>query len=133
MRYQPNGQPWLDDFVGPMLPPAPWQRLDYTLKGPGFAAQYLPDGSVMTELSIGDPRYGVPLIPAVYQGIFPWEMETLANVVRYGYDPLQDSVFQRAAEAASERIANGLSPFWTPTDGGSGIQWELLRRPKFYR
>lgn len=55
-------------------------------------------------------------------------METLANVVRYGYDPFQNTVFQRAGEAASERIANGLSPFWTPADGTSGIQWELLRR-----
>lgn len=127
-RYQPNGQIWTDDFVGPMPPPAPWQRLDYTLKGPGFDAQYLSDGSVMTEFSNGDPRYGVPLHPTVYPGILPWEMQTLANVVRYGYDPLQESVFQRAAEAASERIANGLSPFWTPQDGASGIQWELLRR-----
>lgn len=109
------------------MPPY-WMRIDGTPKGPGFDAYTFPDGSVMTELSLGDPQYNVPLYPSVYQGILPWEMETLANVVRYGYDPLQDSVFQRASEAASERVASGLSPFWTPHDGESGIQWELLRR-----
>lgn len=118
----------LNNFVGPLLPPAPWQRLDYTVKGPGFDAQYLPDGSVMTEFSAGDPRYGVPLYPTVYQGITPWDMLTLSNVANYGYDPLQEEVFQRAGEVASQRIANGQSPFWTPADGSSGIQWELLRR-----
>ena len=108
--------------------PPEWMRLDGTPKGPGFDAQYLSDGSIMTEFSLGDPRYGVPLYPSVYQGITPWDMQTLANVVQYGYDPLQFEVFRRAGEVASQRIANGLSPFWTPADGQSGIQWELLRR-----
>lgn len=105
-----------------------WMRLDGTIKGPGFDAYTFSDGSVMTELSLGDPRYGVPLYPAVYQGVLPWEMESLANVVKYGYDPLQNTVFQRAGEAASERIARGLSPFWTPRDGASGLQYNWIVR-----
>lgn len=47
------------------------QRPDGTNKGPGFAAQILPDGSVMTEYSLGPVG---ALYPAVYQGITPWDM-----------------------------------------------------------
>lgn len=112
-----------NNFMGPRLPPAPWERLDYSLKGPGFAAQTFPDGSAMTEFSLGDPAAGFPLIPAVYKGITPWDMLTLANVSNYGYDPLQHEVYARAASAASERIASGLSPFWTPADGESGLNY----------
>ena len=61
-------------------------RIDGTPKGPGFAAQRLPDGNVMTEFSLGRPDF---LYPAVYQGITPWDMQTLANVASQGYDPLQ--------------------------------------------
>lgn len=32
-------------------------RIDGTPKGPGFAAQRLPDGSVMTEFSLGRPDF----------------------------------------------------------------------------
>ena len=112
-----------NNFMGPRLPPAPWERLDYSLKGPGFAAQQLPDGSTMTELSIGQPAYRIPLAPSIYQGITPWDMLTLSNVAMYGYDPLQEEVYQRANYAASERIARGLSPFWTPADGESGLNY----------
>lgn len=115
----------------PEIPP--WMRLDGTLKGPGFDAQWV-DGSIMTELSGGSPAYHIPIYPGVYQGILPWEMQTLANVVRYGYDPLQDEVYQRAAQAASERIASGLSPFWTPADGEPSVlgRFELPRRDDWY-
>lgn len=61
------------------------QRPDGTNKGPGFAAQILHDGAVMTEYSLGPAG---ALYPAVYQGITPWDMETLSNVYQYGYDPL---------------------------------------------
>lgn len=44
IRTTLNGSIWSDDFVGPMPPSAPWQCLDYTLKGPGFDAQYLLQG-----------------------------------------------------------------------------------------
>lgn len=124
---------------------APWERLDKTLKGPGFDAYYAPDTGWMTEYSQGDPRSGA-FYPLFYQGITPWEMESLADAVRYGMNvsvsperaipafpdevyPIYDNAFSRA----SERVANGLSPFWTPADGPSGVQWELMRRPEFYR
>lgn len=92
-------------------------RIDGTQKGPGFAAQTLPDGSVMTEFSLGRPDF---LYPAVYQGITPWDMQTLANVASRGYDPLQQEVFDRAYQSALVRVMQGLSPFWMPSDGTPG-------------
>ena len=85
------------------------QRPDGTNKGPGFAAQILPDGAVMTEYSLGPAG---ALYPAVYQGITPWDMETLSNVYQYGYD--------RAYQSSLLRAMQGQPPFWTPADGMPG-------------
>lgn len=112
---------------------SPWQRLDGTIKGPGFDAYYSSQTGLMTEFSLGDPKVGIPMYPSIYQGILPWEMETLANVVRYGYDPLQYQVYDRAFEAASERQASGLPLFWTPQDGEPGMPLELVRRRDYYK
>lgn len=92
-------------------------RIDGTPKGPGFAAQRLPDGNVMTEFSLGRPDF---LYPAVYQDITPWDMQTLANVASQGYDPLQWEVYDRAYQSALVRVMQGLSPFWMPSDGTPG-------------
>lgn len=92
------------------------QRLDGTNKGPGFASAELPDGSVMTEFGAGDMRYPNPfgaLYPTVYEGITPWDLQTLAHVATYGWDPLQEDVFDRAYEAAVVRAGEGKLPFWT--------------------
>lgn len=96
------------------------QRLDGTYKGPGFASATLPDGSVMTELSLGPAE---SLYPAVYQDITPWDLQTLVNVGTYGYDPLQGEVFQRAYEASLLRAVQGLPPFWQPSDGWTGLNY----------
>ena len=92
-------------------------RIDGTPKGPGFAAQRLPDGNVMTEFSLGRPDF---LYPAVYQGITPWDMQILANVASQGYDPLQWEVYDRAYQSALVRVMQGLSPFWMSSDGTPG-------------
>lgn len=92
------------------------RRLDGTNKGPGFASIDLPDGSVMTEFGAGDMRYPNPfgaLYPTVYEGITPWDLETLAEVATYGWDPLQEEVFDRAYETAAIRSGQGKPPFWT--------------------
>lgn len=101
-------------------------RLNGTAKGPGFAARTLPDGSVMTEFSAGGPAYPAPfgaIYPTVYEGIPPWDMQTLANVATYGYDPLQEEVFDRAYESALVRASRGLSPFWTEADPQTGLNY----------
>lgn len=109
------------------------RRLDGTNKGPGFASIDLPDGSVMTEFSAGDMRYPNPfgaLYPTVYEGITPWDLETLAEVATYGYSPLQEEVFARAYETAVIRSGQGKPPFWTegePTQ--SYINYTPYRRP----
>ena len=93
------------------------QRPDGTNKGPGFAAQILPDGSVMTEYSLGPVG---ALYPAVYQDITPWDMQTLSNVYQYGYDPLQWEVFDRAYQSSLLRAMQGQPAFWTSADGTPG-------------
>lgn len=55
----------------------------------------LPDQSVMTEYSAGGGNAGM-FYPLVYQGITPWDMQTLANDAQYGYDPLMPEVAQSA-------------------------------------
>lgn len=92
-------------------------RIDGTPKGPGFAAQRLPDGNVMTEFSLGSPDF---LYPGVYQDITPWDMQTLANVAFRGYDPLQQEVYDRAYQSTLVRVMQGFSPFWMPSDGMPG-------------
>lgn len=96
------------------------QRIDGTYKGPGFAAMELPNGDVMTEWSLGPPQ---ELYPAVYQGIPPWDMQTLANVAMYGYDPLEQEVYDRAYESYLIRAMQGLPAFWTPQDGQPGLNY----------
>lgn len=96
-------------------------RLDGTPKGPGFATGTLPDGSVVTELSLGHPDMGA-FYPMVYQDITPWDLQTVMNVAQYGYDPLEQEVASRAYEAYLVRAMMGLPAFWTPADGQSGLQ-----------
>lgn len=102
------------------------QRLDGTPKGPGFATQTLPDGSVMTEYSAGGN--GDMLYPLVYQGIMPWEMQTLANDAQYGYDPLFDDVAQAAYLQAIVRAGQGLSPFWQMGEPMTGLNYTPRNR-----
>lgn len=112
------------------MTPQWYERFDGTLKGPGFAAFTNPyTGAVSTELANGGMA-GIPLYPTIYQDITPWDLQTLMNREMYGYDPLQEEVWKRAGEVASQRIASGLSPFWTPADGASGTYWDLLQRDK---
>lgn len=99
-------------------------RIDGTMKGPGFDAAILPNGDVMTEYSLGDERF---LYPSIYQGITPWDMQTLQNVAMYGYDPLQYEVFNRARNVALQRASQGLSTFWTPADGQPGLPYTPIR------
>ena len=94
-------------------------RIDGTPKGPGFAAQTLPGGSVMTELSLGTPEF---LYPAVYKGITPEDMSVLYAVAANGSHPDEFAVYGRAYDAALLRAMRGLSPFWTPADGVSGME-----------
>ena len=94
-------------------------RIDGTPKGPGFAAQTLPGGSVMTELSLGTPEF---LYPAVYKGITPEDMSVLYAVAANGSHPDEFAVHGRAYDAALLRAMRGLSPFWTPADGVSGME-----------
>lgn len=94
-------------------------RIDGTPKGPGFAAQTLPGGSVMTELSLGTPEF---LYPAVYKGITPEDMSVLYAVAANGSHPDEFAVYGRAYNAALLRAMRGLSPFWTPADGVSGME-----------
>lgn len=98
-------------------------RIDGTPKGPGFAAQRLPDGSVMTELSLGTPAF---LYPAVYKGITPEDMSVLYSVAVNGSHPDEFAVYGRAYDAALLRAMQGLSPFWTPADGLSGMEFMEL-------
>lgn len=94
-------------------------RIDGTPKGPGFAAQTLPGGSVMTEWSLGTPEF---LYPAVYKGITPEDMSVLYAVAANGSHPDEFAVYGRAYDAALLRAMRGLSPFWTPADGVSGME-----------
>lgn len=98
------------------------QRLDGTPKGPGFAVGFLPDHSVMTEYSAGGGNAGL-LYPLVYQGITPWDMQTLVNDAQYGYDPLFNHVAQGAYLQAIVRMGQGLPPFWQPQDGYTGLNF----------
>lgn len=59
-------------------------RIDGTPKGPGFAAQTLPGGSVMTELSLGTPAF---LYSAVYKGITPEDMSIFTPWPRMAVTP----------------------------------------------
>lgn len=102
-------------------------RPDGTAKGPGFATQTLPDNSVMTEYSAGGAN-GIPLYPLMYQGINPWEMQTLANDAQYGYDPLFEDVAQAAYLQAIVRAGQGLSPFWTMNDPITGLNYTPRNR-----
>lgn len=97
-------------------------RLDGTPKGPGFASATLPDGSVITEMSLGHPATGA-FFPMVYEGITPWDMQTVQNMAQYGYDPLQYEVMDRAYTQYLVRAMMGLPAFWTPADGMSGLQY----------
>ena len=93
-------------------------RLDGTMKGPGFNRFNLPDGSIMTEFSLGPPDQ---LYPAVYQGISIPEMMTLSNVYMYGYDPMMHQVYNNAYNAYLERVSQGLPAFYSPAyDGPPG-------------
>lgn len=98
------------------------QRIDGTYKGPGFAAMLLPDRSVMTEYSAGGGNAGM-FYPLVYQGITPWDMQTLANDAQYGYDPLMPQVAQSAYLQAIVRAGQGLPPFWQTQDGYTGLNY----------
>lgn len=100
------------------------QRPDGSFKGPGFAAQTLPGGDIMTEWSLGPPQ---ELYPAVYPGITPWDMQTLANVAIYGYDPQANEVYDRAYEASLLRAMQGLPAFYTPQDGQPGTNMMNLQ------
>lgn len=93
-------------------------RLDGTNKGPGFARIDLPDGSIMTEFSLGPPDQ---LYPAVYQGISHPELLTLKNVFMYGWDPMQYQVYDNAYNAYLSRVSQGLPAFYSPAyDGPPG-------------
>lgn len=102
-------------------------RIDGTPKGPGFAAQTLPGGSVMTELSLGTPEF---LYPAVYKGITPEDMSVLYTVATKGSHPDEFAVYDRAYDAALLRAMRGLSPFWTPADGVSGMEMLEMFSPQ---
>lgn len=102
-------------------------RIDGTLKGPGFAAQTLPGGSVMTEFSLGTPEF---LYPAVYKGITPEDMSVLYTVATKGSHPDEFTVYDRAYDAALLRAMRGLSPFWTPADGVSGMALHGMFSPQ---
>lgn len=91
-------------------------------KGPGFAATVLPDNSVMTEYAAGGGDAGMTY-PLVYQGITPWDMQTLVNHAQYGYDPLFEQVANGAYLQAIVRAGQGLPPFWQPQDGSPGLNY----------
>jgi hypothetical protein len=80
----------------------------------------LPDGDIVTELSLGTLDN---LFPAVYENIPPWDLATLMNVAEYGYDPLQYEVFDRAYEQSLVRQMLGLSPFWMPHEPLTGLAY----------
>lgn len=93
-------------------------RLDGTMKGPGFNRFNLPDGSIMTEFSLGPPDQ---LYPAVYQGISYPELLTLQNVFMYGWDPMQYQVYNNAYNAYLSRVSQGMPAFYSPAyDGPPG-------------
>lgn len=98
------------------------KRIDGNNKGPGFAAMLLPDQSVMTEYSAGGSGAGM-FYPLVYQGITPWDMQTLVNDATYGYDPLLPDVASSAYLQAIVRAGQGLPPFWQPQDGYTGLNY----------
>ena len=85
-------------------------RPDNTEKGNGFAWSRLPNNEVVTELSAGPDN---KLYPLVYEGITPWDMQTVRNVAMYGYDPLIDEVNKRAYTQSLIREMRGLAPFAT--------------------
>lgn len=97
-------------------------RIDGTPKGPGFSSLMLPNGSVMTEYSLGGSN-GVHLYPAMYYDITPWDQQTLYNDAVYGYDPLANEVFDRAYQASLIRMMQGKSPFYQSGDGQPGVPY----------
>lgn len=104
------------------------QRPDGTNKGPGFAGDYS-NGQMITELSLGPAN---ALYPAVYQGIMPWEMQTLVDASQFTprnnmpgiiMNPQVRQVFDNAYVGSLMRAMQGLPPFWQPQDGPPGINF----------
>lgn len=105
-------------------------RPDWTYKGPGFAHIELPDGGFMSEYSAGPVDN---LYPTVYEGITPWDMETLRmDAMSFGHDPLFQEVADRAYEAALVRAMQGKPPFWTPGEPETGTPYQGRYRPRLF-
>lgn len=120
------------------------ERLDGSLKGPGFAYIEFPDGFA-SEYSAGPGDDIYPgLYPTIYEGITPWDLETIRRDMTYGYqrklpdgswqflgnDPLMQEVRERAQEQALVRAMQGKPPFWTPEDAYTGIPYQGRYRPQ---
>lgn len=106
------------------------ERTDGSLKGPGFAYIEFPDGFA-SEYSAGPGADIYPgLYPTIYEGITPWDLETIRRDMTYGYDPLMQEVRERAQEQALVRAMQGKPPFWTPEDAYTGIPYQGRYRPK---
>lgn len=102
-------------------------------KGPGFASMLVPENygigfSPVTEYSAGGGNTGLHY-PLVYQGIMPWEMQTIANDIAYpGSDPAIADVAHGAYLQAIVRIGQGLPAFWQPQDGYTGLNFTPYNR-----
>lgn len=94
--------------------PAPWGLRAYKNKDGSYGGQMmpkwtgwagvqnLPNGDVMTELSVGD-EYGD--FPAIYEGITPAQLTQVIN------GNITDDIYNMAKRAANNRRAQGLNPF----------------------
>ena len=72
-------------------------------KWTGWAGvQNLPNGDVMTELSVGDEHGD---FPAIYQGITPADLTQVVG------GRVTEDIYNRARAAANKRRALGLNPF----------------------
>lgn len=88
----------------------------------------------MTEYSAEDASGGNSsyLYPTVYEGITPWDLQTLVNHETYGYDPLFVEVVNRARESALLRAMQGKPPFWTPGEPETGTPYQGRYRPRLF-
>jgi len=92
------------------------ERADKTLKGRGYLGEIKrPDGSVMTELSIGVGINGKEVeIPLIVPTLSKKEIEYLKNAdieSKQFFDKMPKSLLEKAYDHAVTRIKQGQSPF----------------------
>lgn len=101
-------------------------RADGTKKGKGFFGEIKrPDGSVMTEISIGVGLNGKETeIPLIVPTLTKQELNYLTNNdpdSREFMDRMPPSIIEKAVDHATNRLKNGKSPFADSKEPGAEL------------